>query len=85
MFCMGQSTSDLKLHFLACRYERQSSDKEFHVKYRIFKRSGRANFTLDFFKRLAANVVVIADHKGTPKPFQSDCLVTENKKSKTKC
>ena len=39
----------------------------------IFKCSGRANVTLD------ANVD-ISDHKGTLKPFPSDCLVTENKK-----
>ena len=39
----------------------------------IFKCIGRANVTLD------ANVD-ISDHKGTPKPFPSDYLVTENKK-----
>ena len=44
--------------------------------YRIFKRSGRANVMLDF--RLAANVD-ISDHKGMPKPFPSECLVTVNK------
>ena len=38
--------------------------------------------TLDF--RLAANVDIF-DHKGMPKPFPSECLVTEKTKSKTKC
>ena len=41
--------------------------------YMIFKCSGRANVTLDA-------IVDISDHRGTPKPFSSDCLVTVNKK-----
>ena len=39
----------LSFILFAWRYNHRSSDKDFHVfNYRIFKRSGRANVTLDF-------------------------------------
>ena len=61
---VSPSTYDFKFHFLAQRYKRRSPDKDFHVNdYRIFKRSGRANVTLDF-KSLAANVDT-SGHKGS--------------------